>query len=365
MYLIQSVFYKAIQPWVFKSKDGVIVTYNDYYKTYNGSAKVIPMTYLFDCNVDGTLYINKYKNNEAAVKGPYKFIEDIASLFTIKPSLLPQIPTKTSQLENDSQFITEEDLPEIPEIPDELSYGYKSNILYGKKWAVCGDSFSNGDFSGSTENHIITDDGPYKGKDMVYGYIIGNRNNMSIQHLAAGGRTIATPADGSFSNAFSKDLYKTIDNDVDYITLYFGINDSHHRPDASGSDGEDQTGIIEIGTIDDTVNSTFYGAWNVVLEYLITNYPMAHIGILVSNGCETDEYRQATIAIANKWGIPYIDLNGDEHTPMMNRSTNPNASSVVKNLRSNAFKVGGSNGHPSAKAHAYESTFIEAFLRRL
>ena len=23
-----------------------------------------------------------------------------------------------------------------------------TNILYGKKWAVCGDSFTNGDFSG-------------------------------------------------------------------------------------------------------------------------------------------------------------------------------------------------------------------------
>ena len=119
------------------------------------------------------------------------------------------------------------------------------------------------------------------------------------------------PVPGTFSNSFSNGIYKTIDEDVDYITLYYGINDSHHRPSSTGSDGEDQTGIIHLGTIDDTDNTTFYGAWNVVLEYLIAHHPYAHIGILVSNGCETDDYRLATIEVAKKWGIPYIDLNGD------------------------------------------------------
>lgn len=57
------------------------------------------------------------------------------------------------------------------------------------------------------------------------------------------------------------------------------------------------------------------------MEYLIAHHPYAHIGILVSNGCETDDYRLATIEVAKKWGIPYIDLNGDERTPMMHRST--------------------------------------------
>lgn len=239
-----------------------------------------------------------------------------------------------------------------------------TNVLRGKKWAVCGDSFSNGDFNGSTDDNTIQD-GIYKGKNKVYGYLIGNRNNMVIQHLAIGGRTIATPADGSFTNAFSNEIYKSIDLDVDYITLYFGVNDSHHRPNSTGDDGEDKTGVITIGAIDDTDKSTFYGAWNVVLEYLIKNYPFAHIGILVSNGCETDDYRTATIAIANKWGIPYIDLNGDERTPMMNRSTNASISTVARNLRSNQFKVDDSNHHPSAKAHEYESYFIENFLRSL
>ena len=240
------------------------------------------------------------------------------------------------------------------------------NVLDGKKWAVCGDSFSNGDFSNALENDYIFEDGPYKGENKVYGYLIGERNQMKIQHLAVGGQTMATPADHSFENAFSNDIYKQIDQDVDYITLYFGINDSHHRPGSNCSDGEDESGIITLGSIDDTENHTFFGAWNHVMSYLIQNYPFAHIGILVSNGCETDDYRLAEIAIAKKWGIPYLDLNGDANTPAMIRSTNPEILEEVRLARTKAFAVHyGVNTHPNAKAHLYESYAIEEFLRRL
>ena len=241
-----------------------------------------------------------------------------------------------------------------------------SNILYNKKWAVCGDSFSAGDFSGiESSDECIIKEGKYKGKNAVYGYIIGNRNNMDIQFLSGGGRTMATPADGSFTNCFSNDIYKAIDNDIDYITLYFGINDSHHEAGSPGDDGEDKSGEIPLGTIDDSTINTYYGAWNVVLPYLIEHFPFAHIGIIVSNGCDRDAYRIATIEIANKWGIPYIDLNGDERTPMMLRSTNPNISSQAKNARLLSQRVSSTNYHPNPKAHEYESYFIENFLRSI
>lgn len=245
----------------------------------------------------------------------------------------------------------------------DLSIG---NSLYGKKWAVCGDSFTAG---GATADELTDDDyikdGRYKGKLRLYKWLIANRNNMNIQDLSLGGRTMATPSDGTFTNAFSHDLYNTIDRDVDYITLYFGINDSHHRPSPTGNDGEDTSGVIPLGTIDDTSKDTFYGAWNFVMEYLIINYPHAHIGIIVSNGCETADYPNAEIEIAKKWGVPYIDLNGDERTPMMNRSTNRNASNAAKTARNEAFRISSSNGHPNSNAHEYESWFIENFLRSI
>lgn len=243
----------------------------------------------------------------------------------------------------------------------------KGNILYGKKWAVCGDSFTAGNFAGASD--YTFPDGRFAGQNKVYSRYIALRNDMTLQFLAGGGRTLAYPSDGTFSNSFtnpSADFkYSNIAADVDYITLYFGINDSHHEPGSSGSDGEDTTGEIPLGTISDTTTATFYGAWNVVLEWIATNRPFAHVGIIVSNGCDRDAYRLATIECAKKWGFPYIDLNGDERTPMMIRSTNPDISSTVKAIRTNAQRVSSTNAHPNLAAHLYESTFIEEFLRSI
>ena len=235
--------------------------------------------------------------------------------------------------------------------------------LRGRKWAVCGDSFTAGNFSGSSTP--VIESGSYKGHVATYPWLIASRADMKIQDLAAGGRTLATPADGSFSNCFSDRIYQTIAEDADIVTLYFGINDSHHRPGASGSDGEDVSGTIKLGTINDADTTTFYGAWNVVVSWILENRPGAHLGIIVSNGCETDDYRLATIAIARKWGVPYLDLNGDERTPMMLRSTNPDISSKAKDIALKKWRVGESNQHPNALAHAFESTVIEHFLRTL
>lgn len=235
--------------------------------------------------------------------------------------------------------------------------------LRGRKWAVCGDSFTAGNFSGSSAP--VIESGRYQGHVATYPWLIASRANMEIQDLALGGRTLATPADGSFSNCFSDGIYRTIAEDADIVTLYFGINDSHHRPGASGSDGEDVSGIIKLGTIDDADATTFYGAWNVVVPWILENRPDAHLGIIASNGCETDDYRLATIAIARKWGVPCLDLNGDERTPMMLRSTNPDISSEAKDIALAKWRVGESNQHPNAAAHAFESTVIEHFLRTL
>jgi len=242
----------------------------------------------------------------------------------------------------------------IPEISD--------NVLEGKKWAVAGDSFTEGGWSRGEAPLIQS--GKYAGQKAVYPYLIGNRNNMTIQNIFRAGRTLAHPSDDSFTNTFA-DNYQSIDADADYLTIYLGINDSHHRPNAYGSDGEDTTGEITLGTINDNTTATFYGAWNVILTWLITNRPNLKIGIIASNACETDDYRTATIAIAKKYGIPYIDLNGDERTPCMIRSTNAEVESDIKTLRTNNWRISSTNSHPNEACHVYESTIIENFLRSL
>lgn len=245
------------------------------------------------------------------------------------------------------------------------------DILRGKKWAVFGDSFTDGARSG-----LLTE-GKYQGRRCVYPYIIGNRTDMEIIRFFESGRTLAYPANpGDFTNSVtnpaSAAYYQNVPEDVDYITIYLGINDGHHASGDSGTDGESTEGVIPIGTIDDDTTSTYYGAWNVVLPWLMEHRPFAHIGILVSNGCDSDDYRLAQIAIAKKYGIPYIDLNGDEHTPAMIRTTNPDIPSAVKTLIKKKQAVdydgtvtGSENHHPNDAAHEFESRFIENFLRSI
>lgn len=238
-------------------------------------------------------------------------------------------------------------------------YMGKDNVLYGKKWAVCGDSFTEGVLNTTIQT------GKYTGQKIVYPYLIGNRNNMDIVKFFNGGQTLAFPASpGDFTNSLTNPsgtyYYQNIPADVDYITIYLGINDANHAPGGSAS------GEIPIGEITDDSTASYYGAWNVVLTWLITNRPHAHIGIIVTNGNSSDTYRQAQIAIAQKYGLAYIDLNGDERTPSMHRTSNTNIASAVKTALLNKWSVDPSTDtHPNDAAHQYESTFIENFLRSI
>ena len=235
----------------------------------------------------------------------------------------------------------------------------KNDILFGKKWAVCGDSFTDGGGTGTT----ITG-GKYNGQNYTYPWLIGNRTNIDVRQFFRGGQTLAWPASpGSFTNSLTNPTgtyyYQNIPADVDYITIYLGINDNHH----SNIVGDE---YIPLGNITDNTTASYYGAWNTVLSWLITNRPNAHIGIIVTNGIASDDtWRQAQIAIAEKYGIPYIDLNGDARTPAMLRTSNPNIDASVKAALITKWRVSVDNEHPNDAAQLFESTAIEAFLRTL
>lgn len=247
--------------------------------------------------------------------------------------------------------------------------GNPQSILTGKKWVPLGDSFT--EYTNATY-----DSGIYSGKNKTYPYIIALRNYMNlVQTFFQSGRTLAYPSDGTFANSICNPnaawYYQNIPADTDYITIYLGINDSHHET-GEGGDGEDPTGIIPLGTLADSTTATYYGAWNVVLAWLLENRPFAHIGIIVSNGVDRMAYRTAQLEIAEKYGIPYIDLNGDARTPAMLRAQNNDIPAAIKTIRVQTQSVdydgtitGSVNQHPNYKAHEFESTFIEGFLRAI
>lgn len=77
---------------------------------------------------------------------------------------------------------------------------YNGNALYGKKWAVCGDSFTAG------VTGTLIREGRFKGQNIAYPYLIAERNNMELFCFFMGGRTIAFPADGTFHNSLTDPL---------------------------------------------------------------------------------------------------------------------------------------------------------------
>lgn len=251
----------------------------------------------------------------------------------------------------------------------------QSNALYGKKWCVVGDSFSEW-------TNVQFSDGPYKNKYKTYKFLIALRNNMVITDMTLSGRTMAYPNDHTFDNAFANPaLYQTIPADADYITIMLGINDVAHLSGFSPDD-EPTTGAITIGEIDSVDTGTFYGAWNVVLQWIFEHNPLAHVGIIITNGLGGNgasgnyseygaEIYDALKNIVKRWNIPYIDLNGgDGKTPMMHRGIYPEGTpSALIAAKWNAFATTPTgnelNGHTNAVGHEYESTFIENFLRSL
>ena len=226
----------------------------------------------------------------------------------------------------------------------------RSNILWEKKWVACGDSFTEGDFNGSEEEYRFAD-GLYAGEKMVYPFFIGRRNRMTVVNEAKCGNTMTNLPNRP--HAFSIERHRNLPKDADYITLCFGINDDDVHQKSS------------IGTLDDTENTTFLGAWNTVLEYLLTNYPCAKIGIIVPNGC-TRPYTDAIRAVARRWGVPYLDLPGDYAVPLLNRvADKEEICERARALRNEQFSVSEKNRHPNVRAHEFESTVIEHFLRSL
>lgn len=143
--------------------------------------------------------------------------------------------------------------------------------------------------------------------------------------------------------------------DTDYLTLMFGLN---------------ETNLVtndKIGNKNSVDDITWWGAWNKILEYYITNMPYCKIGIIIADAWFHKTLRDELIKISNYWGIPYLDLKGDLQVPMMldGRYDNSIINSKAIQLRNKAFQTSDTDHHPNPKGHLYRSTIIENFLRRL
>ncbi len=233
-----------------------------------------------------------------------------------------------------------------------------TNILFGKKFVACGDSFTEGifDFDGGKSNPELYDKANQSWKN--WAWWIAHRNFMEFVNDGVSGSTMALSdkyingevSDINYANPFSLNRYKQVPKDADYLLLSFGLNELN----------------TPIGTLEDKTNSTVLGAWNIVLEYFLTEMPYCKIGIIIQDAWLNIELTNAIKNVSKYWGISYLELKTDPKVPMgINGRLGINVNPKAIELRNKAFQISNEDSHPSPKGHKYRSTFIENFLRSL
>lgn len=232
---------------------------------------------------------------------------------------------------NAVKMIVNEQYQSLSSIEKYVSIKYSSptkartDFLEGKSLVACGDSITEG---------IDPEGGYFKN----YAELVAERNNMTYHNCGRSGSTMTNIAD---RNPFSGDRYLNLP-DFDYLTLWFGWNDGAYAP---------------LGTIDDEVDTTFYGAYKKVLSYLIKTYPTKKIGLVVPYMHNSD-FQQAVRDVSELYGVPCLDLLDYKQC---SKIWDVNTESGL--ARTNALTY--DTTHPNQVGYEFISTMYENFLRSL
>lgn len=223
-----------------------------------------------------------------------------------------------------------------------------SNPLWGKHYHACGDSF--------TAGGGVTDFDNATGEPLTANFLVAKYNNMKFTKDAIGGSDMTNVPDAQ--NPFSVDRYLNIPEDADYITLQFGLNET-------GIAAEPGT----LGTSADSENTTMWGAYNTVLQWILTNRPNAKVGVIISDAWMSEAYANALIDICKFWGVPWLDLGGDPQVSLniggRRSGSGITLSDTAKSLRNNQFQISSGNSHPNAAGNRWRYTALQEFMRRL
>ena len=195
-----------------------------------------------------------------------------------------------------------------------------------------------------------------QGDNYSYAEVIASRNNMVLWKDGIGGSTMTNGRDSKTVNAFCFERYLNIPEDVNYITLWFGINDN--------------TMHYTLGDIDSADDSTFYGAYNKVLTWIINNRPLERVGLVVTH--HTSVAIQTAIRnLAKKYGFLTFDLANDPSIPFWHPLTSYYADDVpedIKTLRRNQWwneTTMTDPVHPSVNGHKVISYAFEKWMMGL
>ena len=163
----------------------------------------------------------------------------------------------------------------------------ESNVLNGKTFICIGDSFVKG--------HTLSE-------SKTWAYKLANRNGMTYHKHAVNGVSLAYKSGQSATALInSVDSFISGISATDYVIFLAGHNDAN--PDLNGGSA------VPIGENTDTVNTTFKGALNLLIDKLYTAYPTAKLLFLTPfNRRKIEEpYVEAMKEICGIWCVPCFD----------------------------------------------------------
>ena len=234
------------------------------------------------------------------------------------------------------------------DMSDRLVEIASSNCLFKKKYISIGDSFVSPAYS--------------------YANLIAGRNQMQFTNLGIGGTKIGyftsnlddsnAPSDINSVFSYRIDQLSNQLSGLEYATIQYGLNENSLSKEQIGEK-----------TVDGELNRnrhTLWGAWNYVLEKLLTWNPSLKIGIVISDSWLTETQRTTQLEIGKYWGIPCLDMKGDPSIPLLIGQKTWDTCPIAKKIRTQAFAVDpSSDTHPNQIGHIYRSTIVENFLRSL
>lgn len=223
---------------------------------------------------------------------------------------------------------------------DSASSAETENPLQGKKALFVGDSICEA---------ICEQGDPTYGKTMGWAGRILAANGMSGINLGYSGASVSNCRG---TNTILNQLKRMAGRKYDYVILHGGTNDAwDSAPVGEMTQGFD--GPFDV--------STFAGGLEDMISYAKKTYPGAYMGYIINfrfyrtdvgKLSQMDAYVDATIAICEKWEIPYLDLFHDDDFNL-------------KKLKTNTFTNLPDMIHPNSSGYDILTPVIEAWMKTL
>ena len=278
---------------------------------------------------ENTIYL--IDDNSSIVGVPDYSMSDANKVLAVNPNgtalawidAPSDIPTKTSQLTNDSNFITSN---YVDSALSNAGVTPVYSILKDKKWVVIGDSISD------------TVDGRNR-TDKFYQEFIAENTGCTLFNWGGNGTGYYTEFNGV---SYIYNRINEIPEDADLITIFAGTNDN-----------------LNVGNYGDTDFTSFYGAVDKTVKAIKDKFPLVPLGLITPlprtvndlTNAKNKNYSEAIKAIGKKYSVPVLDLYADCGFHVNNNE-----------FRLNCLPDG---LHPNINGHAMLSKKIQPWLENV